>query len=103
MHVITDRNSDVILGVGTNLSYDEFDNPVLTEQNVGFYKLHVAVYDVSEVPENIEPDKYCYSEISGFSENPNYVELNPYGISEELLTQIKNDTIAEVQKEAKNG
>ncbi|WP_207708624.1 hypothetical protein [Emergencia sp. 1XD21-10] len=49
------------------------------------------------------PSKHCYTETEGFYKNPDYVEPNPYGIPDELVEQIKNDTIAQVQEGVING
>lgn len=49
-------------------------------------------YGVEGVPDN-PVDKYGYTPEDGF------FEINPYGISNELLEQIKDDTIQEVQNE----
>lgn len=63
--------------------------------------LYVAYSEVTEVPEDAI-SKYCYDTFNGFYLNPNYVQANPYGIADDLLERIKNDTIAEVQ-EVTNG
>lgn len=42
-----------------------------------------GVYEVSEIPEGIEAEKYCYTKKDGFYKNPNYI-APPQPIEEHL-------------------
>lgn len=66
----------------------------------------INMFEVEEIPENIEIAKYCYSEENGFYINENYVEPKPEITNEELMEQIKtltkeneslNEQITEIQ------
>lgn len=53
-------------------------------------------YSVDKLPEDIDSKVYAYTPDNGFYE---YTEGNKYDIPDELLVQIKDDTIQEVQNE----
>lgn len=103
MIIITDKTSNKIIETGETLEYLENGYPLLTDKHVYFAIDDVRVHEVDNVPEGVMPSKHCYTEITGFYENPDYVEPNPYGIPDELVEQIKNDTIAQVQEGVING
>lgn len=58
-------------------------------QNIG-----IDMYEVAEIPEGVEVEKYCYTEANGFYENPNYVEPEPP--VEEKTRLLAND-ITDIQ------
>lgn len=45
------------------------------------------VFEVEEIPEGVEAEKYCYTENEGFYKNPNYVE--PPASTEELIAELQ--------------
>ena len=46
-----------------------------------------GVFEVEEIPEGVESEKYCYTEADGFYKNPNYVE--PPASTEELIAELQ--------------
>lgn len=105
MHIITDNESNRLLAVGVLKEYWPNGYPVITDEygnNCAYPTDSTSVYEV-EVPEGVKREKNCYTPEKGFYENPNWAEPNPYGISDELVAQIKNDTIAEIEEAVING
>ena len=92
MYVITVKESNVVAAIGNGLAYQSNGYPVLTEKNIAYVPEHFAVNEVAEVPDGIEEHKYCYTQENGFYKNPNYTEPNPYGIPDEVVNRIINDT-----------
>lgn len=112
MYITVRKQDKSIVNILKNI--EEFDNGIMELQGDGsrFVILNGSglelfggkIYnEIPDLPEYVEPEKYCYTEADGFYPNPNYEEPNPYGISDDLLKQIKEDTITEVQEGAKNG
>lgn len=112
MYIITEKNTHEVLYVLENVN--EFDNGVYSIVNKQGTKFCVTTSDsfdtydgkiytyVSNTPDDLIPSKYCYTENDGLYINPNYTEPNPYGIPDELLEQIKNDTVEEIRQEVLN-
>ena len=42
--------------------------------HIGYSPKDVVTFKVEEIPENIEPYKYCYTEADGFYENPDWID-----------------------------
>ena len=105
MFVITTKEDMgyIILRIGEILDYMSNGYPRLVNENVAFVKENVNVHEVSEVPSEVIPEKYCYTEADGFYINPNWVEPDPtntYGIPDETYHAIINYLTTEV---ASNG
>lgn len=98
MFIITKKEDDEILMMGRELDYMENGYPRIIDYDVAFYPEYISVNEASEVLEGVEAHKYCYTPEDGFYLNPNYREPNQYGISDELVEQIKNDAITEVEE-----
>lgn len=52
-----------------------------------------GLYDVEVLPEDFEPNKYCYTETEGFYLNPNYEEpVSPeeQSVIDGLLSEVSN-------------
>ena len=105
MFIITvkEDNSNRLMMMGEILDYMSNGYPRLVNENVAFPTDMVNVHEVSEIPAEVIPEKYCYTEAEGFYINPNYVEpdaTNTYGIPDETYHAIINDLTSEV---ANNG
>lgn len=101
MYLITvkEDNSNRIMMMGEALDYMSNGYPRLVNENVAFPDWMVNVHEVSEVPSEVIPEKYCYTEADGFYINPNWVEPDPtntYGIPDETYHAIINDLTTEV-------
>lgn len=103
MNIIVDRISHVLVDFDTEVEYMSNGYPRLVNKDIAFVADDVEVCTGVDIPENVVVGKYCYTAENGFYENPDYVEPNPYGIPDELVEQIKNDTIAQVQEGVING
>ena len=100
---IKEDNSNRIRMMGKRLDYMANGYPRLIDENVAFPTEMVDVHEVESVPDEVIPEKYCYTEADGFYLNPNYVEpdaTNTYGIPDETYHTIINDITTEV---ASNG
>lgn len=102
MFIIVNKEDSVVCNFGKNFKYDEDGYLHLLDENIRFVPEITDVYEVGDLPEYFQSVKYCYSIDRGFYLNSNWEEPNQYGISNELLQQIKNDTIQEVQDELNN-
>ena len=94
------KMNNVILSIG-EVTYWDNGYPIVGD--IAFCPDDILLFDVDEIPSDFEDYKYCYTVEDGFYRNPKYVEPNPYGISDELLEQIKNDAITEVEEAVLNG
>ena len=99
MIIITDKQTHQIIEVGNEIQYMENGYPLLVDKQVYFSVEDVDVYESDSEPEDVSPSKYCYTEEAGFYLNPDYEEPNPYGIPDELVEQIKYDTVEEIRQE----
>lgn len=74
MYIITDKDN-VIINISKTIGYQSNGNILVNDGTLAIAKLLVnKVYEVDEVPEEIEEAKYCYTEEKGFYKNENYVE-----------------------------
>lgn len=98
MYLITDKNNNVVKAWDEELSFWDNGYPLLLPSNVAYIKERVKVNEVAEVPEEVIPQKYCYTEENGFFENPDYIPpaQTPYNISDEKYEKIKEDISAQV-------
>lgn len=72
-YIITVKEDNRILAMGRELDYMDNGYPRLIEENVAFPIQLVNVYGPVAVPEEVEPEKYCYDG-TDFTLNPNYKE-----------------------------
>ena len=103
--IVVNKADGRIVSIGSLKGYWPNGYPIITDSaghDCAWPPTFSELHDV-EVPKGVVPEKYCYSTSRGFYENPVYAETNPYGISNELLETIKNDTIAEVEEAVLNG
>lgn len=106
MFIVTNKSTQVIHHWGKQLT--ELDNgyPLLVNEDIAFVPEEVIIYEVNTIPEDIAPYKYTYSVQDGFALSPDWSSApieNPYNIPDDVYAAIKNEAIAEVQKEAQNG
>ena len=103
MYLITVKEDNRIIMVGEALDYMSNGYPRLVDEDIAFPTEMVNVHEVSEVPSEVIPEKYCYTAEKGFYLNPDWVEPDPtntYGIPDETYHAIINDLTSEV---ASNG
>lgn len=81
MKVITSTDNDQILAI-SNIA-NIVSNGVQTDlcvicvpidENGVFIAPIPNIYDVSVIPENVEPRTFCYSPVDGFYENVSYID-----------------------------
>ena len=99
MYLITVKEDNRIIMVGEALDYMSNGYPRLVDEDIAFPIDMVNVYEVSEMPSEVIPEKYCYTESEGFYINPDYVEPDPtniYNIPDETYHAIINDLTSEV-------
>ena len=102
MLLIVEKKTNSLLDMDSELDYMDNGYPKLVNRDIAFVADDVEVYTDVDMIENIVPGKYCYTSEQGFFENPDWQEPNPYGIPDELLEQIKNDTVEEIRQEVLN-
>ena len=91
MIIVINKIDNVFIAFGEKLNYMNNGYPRLVNENVAFPTEMVNVFEEVTIPSGVEPNKYCYTESEGFTENPNYVEPNKYNIANELLETIQAD------------
>ena len=99
MYLITLKDDNRLMMMGEALDYMSNGYPRLIDEDIAFPTDMVNVHEVSEVPLEVIPEKYCYTESEGFYINPNWVEpdaTNTYGIPDETYHAIINDLTTEV-------
>lgn len=94
MYIITNKEDNRIFEIGEQLDYMSNGYPRIIEKNIAFPTEMVNVHEVEEIPENVEREKYCYTEEQGFYENENYVEPIREVSNAELQEQITNLELA---------
>ena len=96
MYLLTGSENKEIIAFGEELDYMPNGYPRLVKENVAFVKEFVNVYEVPEIPENVEPGRYCYDEETGFYKNTDYREPEPT-IEEQVATlketQLEQDEL----------
>lgn len=87
MFIITDKN-DVIFHMSETLDYQENGNLLVDNGNLAIAKgLEKGVFEVAEIPEGVEIQKYCYTEEKGFYPNENY---RVYYSEEERISALED-------------
>lgn len=101
MYVIVEKETNRVLGYGEVLDYEpEINYPLLVNENIAFPNFLVDVKVVESVPAEVITGKYCYTETEGFHVDPNWIEPNnPHGISNELYDTIRDEAVAQIERE----
>ena len=100
--IITYKNSDVIMCIGDKLGkqavtgYTEVTLNMDGNESKVAYAFDVNAYDNVEIDKGVMTEVYCYTPDKGFYKNPDYIEPNKYGLPDELVQQIQDDTIADL-------
>lgn len=102
--IVTSKETNVIKRIGILKERWPNGYPVVSnaDGDTAYPTTFTALYEIDDIPAEVEVGKYCYTPELGFYENPNYVEPDPYGIPKELVERIKNDAIAEVEEAVVN-
>lgn len=97
-YVITD-NKNVVMHISDTIGYQSNGNVLVDNDTLAIAKpLVKGVYEVSEIPDNVVENKYCYTEEKGFYKNENYVEpVDPNAEIEALKQQITDLQLAMVE------
>ena len=75
MYIIMDKN-DVVFYMSESLDYQSNGNLLVDNGALAIAKVLVKdVFEVEEVPSEVEAQKYCYTEEKGFYKNENYKEF----------------------------
>ncbi|WP_425756266.1 hypothetical protein ACPW7J_02270 [Ihubacter sp. rT4E-8] len=96
MHLIVSKNNKAIIAVGEHLIVQENSYPFLEDTQTAYPDFMVDVFETNKIPEDYAVDKYCYAPDQGFYKNPDYVEPNKYGVPDETVQAIKDDTILDL-------
>lgn len=87
MYIITNKN-DVITHISKTIDYQKNGNPLIDDNTLAIAKIDVKdVYEVTEVPNEIEEQRYCYTEEKGFYKNENYKE---YFSTEDRISALED-------------
>ena len=71
MTIIT--HSKVIIGMGEVVRREQ-DGAVFLSEHIGYNVKGQEEHEVSEIPNEVEPYKYCYTSEQGFYLNPDWIE-----------------------------
>ena len=72
MYIITDKNTNGIMGFGNVISYRNDGYPVLEDKRITFVKNQVDVYEVDAFESPVDETNvtvYCYTPTDGFYKN----------------------------------
>lgn len=92
MFIITDKDN-VIMHISATKNIQEGTGYLLVDNDTLAIptQLYKEVYEIETIPENIEPQKYCYTEEQGFYKNADYVE--PPKSAEQRLAELEQTAI----------
>ena len=99
MKVLLSTKNEVLF-IGEDIQFGEWENEVGVEK----WKITDELYaidngyvckEVTDIPEEVEPHKYCYTENDGFYLNPDYVE--PAKPTEERVIELEQQ-VAELTR-----
>ena len=104
MTIITDAQSGTIIALGELKEFWPNGYPIITDSNgnsIAYPPDFTIMYENVEVPSDVTPEKYCYTPEDGFYLNPDYrePENNPYGIPDELYDTIRDEAVAQIERE----
>lgn len=85
-----------IIGMGDEINRTLDDGTIFLSENLGYRVIGQNLYEIDSVPEEVEADKYCYTPEAGFYPNPEWEEPNKYGVPDETVQAIKDDTIMDL-------
>lgn len=92
MFILTNKNNEII-AISNTYELDEEHRNIIVDNHAIAYAPDekINVYEVEEIPGEVEIAKYCYTEEKGFYKNENYVEpTNPDKEMEQLKEENKN-------------
>lgn len=94
-NILTDKNN-VIIDIGTDYTIE--DNGHKINNCIYAYSLEYKVTQVTNMPEEITPHKYCYTDVKGYYANINYVPMQHEEIANlkeqiELMKKALDDII----------
>lgn len=74
-HILTNKNNEII-EISNTYELDEEHRNIIVDNHAIAYgpDEKINVFDVEEIPQEVEIAKYCYTEEKGFYKNENYVE-----------------------------
>lgn len=82
MYIVTSKDNNRCVYSGERLGYSNNGFPILLDENVAFPTDRFDVFEVEEIPAEVEMVKYCYTPEQGFYVNPDWKEP----ATEELYT-----------------
>lgn len=88
MYIITNKENVIIAISNTAEVNEETRNIILDNYNIAYAPNEMPnIYENVEVPEEVEIQKYCYTEAEGFYKNPDYIA--PAQPVEEQITDLQ--------------
>lgn len=96
MYLIVNKEDNRVMATGKNLTIGTNGYPFLEDIQTAFPNFMVNTFETAELPQDFEIDKYCYTEKARFYPNPEWEEPNKYGIPDETVQAIKDDTIMDL-------
>lgn len=74
-HILTNKNNEII-EISNTYELDEEHRNIIVDNHAIAYgpDEKINVFDVEEIPQEVEIAKYCYTKEKGFYKNENYVE-----------------------------
>ena len=96
MKYILTKNNEIIEISNTYELKEDVRNIIVDDHAIAYGPDEkINVYEVEEIPGEVEIAKYCYTEEKGFYENENYVEpINPDKEMEDLKQELADTQMA---------
>ena len=88
MYILTNKENEIVV-FSTTLSYTSEGDYLIDEGKI-IVSTHLATYAYEynkEIPKEVGPSKYCYTEEKGFYKNPNYI---PYYSVEDRVSALED-------------
>lgn len=98
MYIITSKHDNSLIELGNGLIYLDNGYPCLIDKNISFIPSEIVINETADVPQGVEPVKYCYTEAEGFYPNPNWHEpsaydLAPQDVVDAIIDEYTNELI----------
>lgn len=94
MFVLTGANDEIIC-INESIAYSDFHRGYFVEAENTVYPQDSTLFENVIIPDEVEVQKYCYTEEDGFYQNQNYQEyVSPEQEIADLKQQITDLNIA---------
>lgn len=66
MTILADKLTDIVIAIIKNVKYDNYGNIIDEDTNTGYFTSMVYIYTDVDVPSDVVPNEYRYTNDNGF-------------------------------------